>query len=116
MAGLGKNLVRHRAHKVDLVACTGSCEGADSVGPERSLDVRCDGHLGWGVDSVVDKDNIHSGRIRTIMQDQHPVISQESNTYLTEVHLMVFEPESFQVVVLSGDVTVMAGHKSMQEP
>jgi len=27
---------------------------------------------------------------------------------LTEFHLMVFEPESFQVVVLSGDVTIMA--------
>jgi len=27
---------------------------------------------------------------------------------LTEVHLMVFEPESFHVVVLSGDVTVTA--------
>lgn len=27
---------------------------------------------------------------------------------LTEVHLMMFEPESFHVVVLSGDVTTIA--------
>ena len=95
-------------YQIDLVSLTRAFQGVDGVRAIGGFDTLGNGRADGGIDIVVYKNDVNSGRVGTVSLLGSGLEGTREISYSTEVHEMVFLSPSFHSALSAGEVTVMA--------